>query len=51
MCPWYVSNRHIHEDLGDPLFAGYIRNLTVRFDSKIVDVGNPLLRQLGKYFR
>jgi len=25
--PWYVSNRQIHEDLGVPLFADYIRVL------------------------
>jgi hypothetical protein len=47
--PWYVSNRQIHEDLGIPLFADHIRALTVRFDSKLADVGNPLVRQLGRY--
>ena len=39
--PWYVSNRQIHEDLGDLLFANHIRALTESFDSKLADVGNP----------
>jgi hypothetical protein len=47
--PWYVSNRHIHEDLGVPLFADNIRTLASSFESKLADVGNPLLRQLGRY--
>jgi 4-amino-4-deoxy-L-arabinose transferase-like glycosyltransferase len=47
--PWYVSNRQIHEDLGIPLFVDHIRDLTARFDSKLADVGNPLVRQLGRY--
>ena len=45
--PWYVSNRQIHDDLGVPLFAD-IRALTASFDSKFADVGNPLVRQLGR---
>ena len=49
--PWYLSNRQIHEDLGVPLFAEHIRALTVGFDSNLADVGNPLVRQLGRYFR
>jgi hypothetical protein len=49
--PWYVSNRQIHEDLGVPLFADHIRALNVSFDSKLADVWNPLVRQLGRYFR
>ena len=49
--PWYVSNRQIHEDLGVPLFADHIRALTASFDSKLADVGNPLVRQLGRYLR
>jgi hypothetical protein len=44
--PWYVSNRQIHEDLGVPLFA-----LTVSFDSKLADVRNTFVRQLGRYCR
>jgi len=44
--PWYVSNRQIHEDLGVPLFADHIRTLTASFDSKLADVGNPLIRQI-----
>jgi hypothetical protein len=49
--PWYVSNRQIHEDLGVPFFADHIRALTESFDSKLADVGNPLVRQLGRYLR
>jgi hypothetical protein len=49
--PWYVSNRQIHEDLGVPLFADHIRALTASFDSKLADVENPLVRQLGTYLR
>ena len=49
--PWYVSNRQTHEDLGVPLFADHIRALTASFDSKLVDVGNHLVRQLGRYLR
>ena len=48
---WYVSNRQIHEDLGVPLFADHIRALTASFDSKLADVGNSLVRQLGRYLR
>jgi hypothetical protein len=47
--PWYVSNRQIHEDLGVALFADHIRALTASFDSRLADVGNPLVRQLGRY--
>jgi len=47
--PWYVSNRQIHEDLGVPLFADHIRALNASFDSKLADVENPLVRQLGRY--
>jgi len=49
--PWYISNRQIHEDVGVPLFADYIRALTASFDSKLTDVENPLVRQLGRYLR
>jgi len=49
--PWYVSNRQIHEELGVPLFADHIRDVTASFDSKLADVENPLVRQLGKYLR
>ena len=49
--PWYVSIRQIHEDLGVPLFADHIRTLTVSFDSRLADVGNPLVLQLGRYLR
>jgi hypothetical protein len=44
--PWYLCNRHIHEDLGIPLLADHIRALKTSFDLKLDDVGNPLLRQL-----
>jgi len=46
-CYWcqLVRNRQIHEDLGVPLFAD-IRPLTSNFDSKLADVGKPLLRLL-----
>jgi peroxiredoxin len=46
--PWYVSNREIHEDLDVPLFADHIRALAESFDSKLADVGNPVVRQLGR---
>ena len=46
--PWYVGNREIHEDLGVPLFADHIRTLTASFDSKLADVGNPLIRLTQK---
>ena len=49
-CPM-VSNRQIHKDLGVPLFANHIRALTASFDSKIADMGNPLVRQLSRYLR
>jgi hypothetical protein len=47
--PWYVSNRQIQENLGVPLFADQIRALTESFDSRLADVGKPLVRQLGRY--
>jgi hypothetical protein len=46
---WYLSNRHIHEDLSVPLFADHIRALTASFDSKLADVRNSLVWQLGRY--
>ena len=46
--PWYVSSKKIHEDLGVPLSADHIRVMTASFDSKLADVGNPLVRQLGR---
>ena len=49
--PWYVSNRQIHEDLGVSLFAEHIRALTASFESNLANVGNPLVRQLGRYLR
>ena len=47
--PLYACNRQIHEDLGFPLFVDHIRALTESFESKLADVGNPLVRQLGRY--
>jgi hypothetical protein len=47
--PWYAINGQIHEDLGVLLFADHIRALTANFDLKLADVGNPLVRQLGRY--
>jgi len=49
--PWYVSNTQIHENLGVPLFADHIKTLTASFGSKLADVENPLVRQLGRYLR
>ena len=49
--PWYVRNRQIYEDLGVPLFVDHIRALTASFDSKLADVGDPLVRQIGRYLR
>jgi hypothetical protein len=49
--PWFVSGEQIHEDLGVPLFADHIRALTAGFDSKLADVGTPLVRPLGRYVR
>jgi len=47
-CP-LVRNSQIHEDLGVPLFANHIRALTESFDSRLADVGNPLVQKLGSY--
>ena len=49
--PWYSGNRQIHHDLGVPYFSDHIRSLTARFDSKLADVGNPLVEQLGRLLR
>ena len=40
----YLSNRQIHEDLCVPFLADHIRALTASFDSRLADVGNPLVR-------
>jgi len=47
--PCYVSNKQIHKYLGALLFADHIRALTMSFDSKLADMGNPLVWQLGRY--
>jgi len=49
-CPM-VRNRQIHVELGVPLYAENIRTLTARFDKKLADVENPLVRQLDRYLR
>jgi len=49
--PLYVSSRRIHEDLGVPLFPDHIIALTTSLDSKLADVGNPLVRHLSSYQR
>jgi hypothetical protein len=47
--PWYLNNRQIHEDLGVPLFADHVRTLTASFASNLIDAGDTLFRQLGRY--
>jgi hypothetical protein len=47
--PWHVGNRQIDEDLGIPFFVSHIRALTESFDSKLSDVGNTLVWQLGRH--
>jgi hypothetical protein len=49
--PWYVHNRQIHEVLGVPVLADHIRALTASFDSKLADLRNLLVPQLGRYLR
>jgi hypothetical protein len=51
VAPLYVSSRQIHKGLGVPLFAYHISALTASLDSNLADVGNPLVRQLGRYLR
>jgi len=46
-----MGNREIHEDMDVPLFADHIRVLTGSLNSKLADVENPLVRQLGRYLR
>jgi hypothetical protein len=48
---WYISSRQIHEDFGVPFFEEHTRALTESYDSKVAGVGNPLVRQLGRYLR
>jgi hypothetical protein len=49
--PWYIGSRQIHDDLGVRYFSENIRFLNTRVDSKLSDVGNPLVGQLGRYLR
>ena len=44
--PWYIGNWRIHDD-----FTDHIRSLIERSDSKLADVANPLVTQLGRYLR
>jgi len=46
---WYIGNRQIHDDLAVPYFSDHIKPLTESFDSKLADVGNPLVEQLGRH--
>ena len=48
---WYVRNRQIHEDLVVPLFSDHIRAVNASLDSKLADVGNPLVWHLGRLLR
>jgi hypothetical protein len=45
----YVSDRQIHKNLGVTFFADHIRALTESFDSKLADMGNPLVQQPGRH--
>jgi hypothetical protein len=47
---WYIGKRKIHDDLGVPCLSD-IRQLTESFDSKLADVGNPLVARLGRHKR
>jgi hypothetical protein len=49
--PWYVSNRQIYEGLGVPLFVDHITALTASFDSRLANMGNPLVRQFSRCLR
>jgi hypothetical protein len=46
-----MLNEHFHEDFGVPFFAEHITAPTESYDSKLADVGNPLVQQLGRYLR
>jgi hypothetical protein len=46
----YIGNRQIHEDLG-VIFLVDITSLTERFNSKLADMGNRLVRHFGRYLR
>ena len=47
--PWYVSNRQIHEDHCVSLFTDLVRALTASFESRLAEVGNCQVLQLGRY--
>jgi len=46
-----MVNRQIHDDLGVPYFTDYMGSVTQRFDSKVADVRNPIVTQLGSHLR
>ena len=46
---WYVSNLKLHEGLEVPYLAEHITNLARSFESKIPDLENLLVQQLGRY--
>jgi hypothetical protein len=52
---WSSTNIHAlpfkAEDLGVPSFEDHTRALTESYDWKLGGVGNPLVRQLGRYLR
>jgi hypothetical protein len=49
LVPLVLCNRQIYEDLGVPLFDFHVRALAMSFNSKVADVENSLVRQLGRY--
>jgi len=44
-----VVTSKIREDLRETLFTDHTRSPSKRYVSKLVDAGNPLVRQLGRY--
>jgi hypothetical protein len=48
--PWYVIGRYTKIWVF-PSLADHIRALTASFASRLADVWNPLVRQLGRYLR
>jgi len=41
----------VHKKLNVPPYRGHIGDLPAIFESKLADVGNPVVRQLGRYLR
>ena len=50
-CPIVVSNRQMHKYLCVALFVDYKIALISRFDSKLDEVGKPLVQQLTRNLR